>query len=136
MMLTLCKSTCTTYFRSWSYFCTTPKLFCNGRTQCIISVVNEDQCVSDLFDERTTISSSEYSKLVLLCVVHVYDMFYRVSCSHVLSTYILLEIQISFDMTTQSVQFAKAWVNKYNPEEDFINLHIKKWIPKVFYSLQ
>ena len=38
------------------------------------SVVYEDQCASDLFDERTTISLSEYSKLVLLYVVHVYDV--------------------------------------------------------------
>ena len=71
-----------------------------------------------------------------ITVVKIIKIITGVSCSYVLSTYILLEIQISFDMTTQSVQFAKAWVNKYNPEEDFINLHIKKWIPKVFYSLQ
>ena len=46
--------------------------FCpNGRTQHITSFVYEDQCASDLFDEKTTISSSEWRDLVLLYVVHV-----------------------------------------------------------------
>ena len=56
--LSLYKSTCTTYF--YIVLGTMLKFFCpNGRTQHIISVVYEDQCASDLFDERTTISSSE-----------------------------------------------------------------------------
>ena len=49
--------------------------FCpNGRTQQIISFVYEDQCATDLFDEKTKISSSEWRDLVLLYVVHVYDV--------------------------------------------------------------
>ena len=59
-------------FWSYSYFCMMPKNFCpNFRTQQNISFVYEDQCASDLFDEKTTISSSEWTDLVLLYVVHV-----------------------------------------------------------------
>ena len=56
-------------------------------TQRIMSVAYEDQCASDLLNERITISSSEYSKLVLLYVVHLYDVqkiqhCWRTSYSH------------------------------------------------------
>ena len=60
-----------------------PKNFCpNCRTQHIISFVYEDQYASDLFDEKTTISSSERRDLVLLYVVQKIQHGWRTSYSY------------------------------------------------------